>query len=85
MKRHLCRTVGKTKLSPENFNSLIIKIELIPNPYPLTATSANCKVPFAHTPAHFLNGRYLTALPAILEKVLRGLLGNTSTAEIQQA
>ena len=63
MKRHFYRTVGTTKMSFEDFTTLITHIEVILYSRPLTAPSSDAKDPSALTPAPFLIGRPLTVLP----------------------
>ena len=61
--RHFYRTVGKTKMSFENFTTLITQIEASLNSRPLTAPVSKPNDTSVLTPAHFLIGRPLTTLP----------------------
>ena len=63
MKRHFYRILGTTKMSFESFTTLITQIEAILISRTLTAASSDANDPSALTPAHFLIGRPLTALP----------------------
>ena len=63
MKRHLYRTVGSTKLSTRAFTVFLTQIEAILNSRPLATPSTEIDDPLALTPAHFIIGRLITAMP----------------------
>lgn len=62
-KHHIKRVMGNTLLTFENFYSLITQIEGILNSRPLTPLSTDPNDLEALTPAHFLIGRTLQAVP----------------------
>lgn len=63
VKKHLYSVIGKELLTYEELNTLIIQIEGILNSRPMTAMSTNPEDLKALTPAHFLIGGPITALP----------------------
>ena len=62
-KYHLKRTIGLYKVTIEEFNTIITQIEGILNSRPLTPLSSDINEYEVLTPAHFLIGRPITAIP----------------------
>ncbi|GBN00360.1 hypothetical protein AVEN_270126-1 [Araneus ventricosus] len=62
-KHHLKRTVGLYKVIIEEFNTIIIQIEGIINSWPLSPLSSDINEYEVLTPAHFLIGCPITAIP----------------------
>lgn len=63
VKHHLKRTMGNTTLTYEELNTLLVQIEGILNSRPLCPLSDGADEVDYLTPAHFLIGDVLTALP----------------------
>lgn len=63
VKNHLKGIIGEAKLSYEEFYTLLVQIEGILNSRPLTAQSDDPNDFSSITPAHFLIGREITAIP----------------------
>ena len=61
LKRHMYRSIRRTKLFIKDFTLLMTKIEAILNSRPITSVSNDSND--ALTPGHFLIGRPITALP----------------------
>ncbi|GBO10230.1 hypothetical protein AVEN_167601-1, partial [Araneus ventricosus] len=62
-KYHLKRTIGLYKVTLEEFDTIIIQIEGILNSRPLSPLSSDINEYEVLTPAHFLIGRPITAIP----------------------
>ena len=62
-KHHLKRVLGNTVLTYEEFSTLLSQVESIMNSRPISKLSMDPSDPQPLTPAHFLIGRTLTALP----------------------
>lgn len=62
-KYHLKRVVGETKLTYEEFATLLTQIEACLNSRPITALSNDPSDLSALTPGHFIIGRSLTSIP----------------------
>ncbi|GBN55088.1 hypothetical protein AVEN_10451-1, partial [Araneus ventricosus] len=62
-KYHFKRTIGLYKVTLEEFNTIIIQIEGILNSRPLSPLSSDINEYEVLTPAHFLIGRPITAIP----------------------
>ena len=63
-KKHLCRTIGDSKLTFEELTTVLAQVEACLNSRPLTlATSTDVDGIDALMPGHFLIGQPLTALP----------------------
>lgn len=63
LKYHLRRVIGNTILSYEEFLTLVVQIEAVLNSRPLCPLSNDPKDMSAITPAHFLIGSSLLAMP----------------------
>ena len=62
-KHHLRRVIGDTRLTYEEFSTLIIQIEGVLNSRPLCPLSEDPSDLSALTPSHFLTGETLTSFP----------------------
>ncbi|XP_058447634.1 uncharacterized protein LOC131428013 [Malaya genurostris] len=62
-KHHLLRVIGDNPVTPEDMNTLLVQIEGCLNSRPLTAASEDPRDLEPLTPAHFLVGSSLHALP----------------------
>lgn len=62
-KHHLRRVVGSTKLTLEEFQTIIVQIEGILNSRPIVPLSTDPNEFTALTPGHFLIGRPLNSIP----------------------
>lgn len=62
-KSHLKRVIGNASLVYEEFNSILIQVEAVLNSRPLSPLSSDPNDLNPITPAHFLIGRALTAIP----------------------
>ncbi|XP_055526996.1 uncharacterized protein LOC129719628 [Wyeomyia smithii] len=62
-KHHLLRVIGETPLSPEDFSTLLVQVEACLNSRPLTPQSDDPNDLEPLTPAHFLIGSSLQAIP----------------------
>ena len=62
LKRHMYRSIGRTKLFFEDFTTLLTQIEAILISWPITCVSNDPNDAIALTPGHFLIGRPITAL-----------------------
>ncbi|GBM16272.1 hypothetical protein AVEN_195379-1 [Araneus ventricosus] len=63
LKSHLKRVVGNTVLTHEEFSTLVTQVEAVLNSRPRCNLSSDPNDDFVLTPAHFLVGSSLTALP----------------------
>lgn len=63
MKNHLRRITGSRKLTYEQFNTLLVEIEMVLNSRPLIPLSGDLHDLDVLTPGHFLIGTVLTSLP----------------------
>ena len=63
MKAHLKRVIGETKLTFEEFTTILTQVEACLNSRPLTPLPCNGDTVEPLTPGHFLIGRPLEALP----------------------
>jgi hypothetical protein len=63
MKMHLKRVVGETKLTFEEFATILAQVEACLNSQPLVPLPCEGDVIEPLTPGHFLIGRPLEALP----------------------
>ncbi|GBL74070.1 hypothetical protein AVEN_230975-1 [Araneus ventricosus] len=62
-KHHLKRTVGKSRLTIEQFLTIVIQIESILNSRPLTPLTSDPDNFEILTPGHFLIGRPINSIP----------------------
>ena len=62
LKRHMYRSIRRTKLFIKDFTLLLTKIEAILNSRPITSVSNDANDALALTAGHFLIGRPITAL-----------------------
>lgn len=62
-KFHLKRILGNSNLTHEGFSTVLIQIEAILNSRPLCPITCDAEQVNPLTPAHFLVGRTLTAIP----------------------
>lgn len=70
-KRCLRKVLGKTKMTEEGLNTVLITIEAAINSRPISQDGNDTD---ALTPAHFINGQRLTTLPTGPEPALRANL-----------
>ncbi|GBM51324.1 hypothetical protein AVEN_175766-1 [Araneus ventricosus] len=63
LKSHLKRVLGNTVLTHEEFSTLVTQVEAVLNSRPLCNLSSDHNDDFVLTPAHFLVGSSLPALP----------------------
>ncbi|XP_077550625.1 uncharacterized protein LOC144163775 [Haemaphysalis longicornis] len=62
-KETLRRALGRSRLSPEEIETVLCEVEAAVNSRPLTPLAADAEELSPLTPAHFLNGRRTTSLP----------------------
>ncbi|GFW03163.1 integrase catalytic domain-containing protein [Trichonephila clavipes] len=73
-KHHLYRTLVNSKITFEEFETIIIQIEDILNLYPLVPLSDNINEYEVLTPGHFIIGRPISAIP---EPAILGISDNS--------
>lgn len=65
MKRALRTVLGRASVTAEQLNTILCEIEAVVNSRLLTFVSNSIGEPEVLTPAHFLVGKRLTALPTV--------------------